>query len=102
MSNTVDFKNREEVLTIVVNVRRQRDRDKCRWVNLVDCYRIGKALFYLHLAECNAEGNDRKIKWVLVRPDLGFCETGEIDYIVGFDMRDYLTDIYFSHNFNEF
>lgn len=102
MTKPINLRNREEVLTILINVKRQQERNTCRWINLVDCYRIGKALFYLHLAECNSEGNDRKIKYVMVRPDINFSESGEFDYIVGFDIRDYLTDIYYSKNFNDF
>lgn len=94
--------SKEEILTLCLNANHKMNVDRCKFINIVNCYRIGKALIYLHLGECNSEGNDRKIKYTLVRPDLNYCETGEFDYIVGFDVRDYLTDIYFSRNFNEF
>ena len=94
--------SREEILTQLINYKRAKKLDKCTFVNMVPAYRIGKAVFYIHCGEFDKEADHRQIKYSLIRPDLNYCETGTFDYVCGWDLRDYLTDIYFSKNFDDF
>lgn len=94
--------NIQEWLTIRVNYNRSLKTDQCKALGIADCYRVGKALYYLHNGTTDERGNVLNIKYVLVRPDIGFCESGTFDYVPGYDPRVYITDNYFSHNFNDF
>lgn len=93
---------KEEVVTASIFARRQIEREKVRFAGLNAVYVIGKAVFTVFSQDFEAEQNSRKIKYLLTRPDLNFCEAGSFDYILGLDVRDMLLDIYYSKAFNDF
>ena len=92
----------QEYLTIRVNYNRSLKTESCKCLGIADTFRVGKALYYLHNGTTDSSGNVLNIKYVLVRPDINYCESGTFDYVPGYDPKLYITDNYYSHNFDEF
>lgn len=92
----------QEYLSIRVNLRRAREIEQCKGLGIVNAWRIGKAVYYIHNGAADESGNITQLKYVLVRPDLCFCESGAFDYVPGWDIREFISDNYLAHDFNEF
>lgn len=91
-----------EYLTIRVNFNRSLQVEKVKDLGLIPCFRIGKGLYYIHNGLTDESGNVLNLKYVLIRPDINYCDAGVFDYIPGQNLKEVIADNYFSHNFNEF
>lgn len=91
-----------EYLTIRVNYQRAKQAEAVRSRGLSNYFVIGKAIYYIHEGTKDSSGNVLNLKYVLVRPDINFSETGVFDYIPGWPLESFISENYYSHDFDEF
>lgn len=94
--------NFTEWLTIRVNYARSQRQEKVRSKGLANYFVVGKGIYYIHNGLTDSQGNVLNLKYLLVRPDINYSESGTFDYTPGFPLEAYIEDNYFSHNFDEF